>query len=294
MKKGFTLIEIMAVITLLFLITLAVVPSIIKQVTNKKDDVSDANLNLIYNAADLYVSSNKDTYKKETGNTYCITLDTLVKEELLNKNVINFTTGKQIPLNRFIKITVNSFYEYEYELLGDSIKSLAECIGSGINRSKINPVISSTNDPKSPIGGYVINQKVNVSFSSVNKDKSSYYIKTSTTGKSNIDISTSCSSNETTGIPDFDSCKTIANTKDLDPDTWYKVGGDIEISYTNPTQTNGTLEAMMYDGKNYKGASTITLSKVFYDSNDVEYSNENNTDLKNVKQALDYAYEKLK
>lgn len=123
MKKGFTLIELLAVITLLAIVTIAVVPSIIKQVTDKKEEVNQTTLDLIYNAADLYVSNDKATYKKETGNVYCVTLETLVKEDLLDKNITNFKTGKSIPLNRIIKMTVNSYYEFEYELLDKD----AEC-----------------------------------------------------------------------------------------------------------------------------------------------------------------------
>ena len=124
MKKGFTLIEIMAVITVLALITVAIVPSIIKQVTDKKDEVNGTTLELIYDAASLYTESDKATYKNEMGNVYCITLETLVKEGLLDKTVTNFKTGKAIPLNRFIKMSVNLYREFEYSLLEQDEKCI--------------------------------------------------------------------------------------------------------------------------------------------------------------------------
>ncbi len=121
MRKGFTLIEVIAVITVLFLLTIGVVPAIIKQMNEKKEEISDVTLALIKQASDLYVTNDPDKYKKEINNVYCITLNDLVKGETLDKKIVNFKTGKQIPLSRAIKVTVNSYYEFEYELLGEGV-----------------------------------------------------------------------------------------------------------------------------------------------------------------------------
>lgn len=119
MKKGFTLIELLAVITILFLITLAIIPSIIKQVSVKKDTINDVTLNLIYDAAELYISNDTETYIKEPGSSYCITLGDLVDGQMLDKKLLNFKSGKQIPLTRYVRAKVNDYLSFDYELLKD-------------------------------------------------------------------------------------------------------------------------------------------------------------------------------
>lgn len=124
MKRGFTLIEIMAVITLIALITLVVVPSILKQVSNEKENVNQVTLQLIYEATSTYITPRYHTYKKVSGNVYCIPLETLVNNKVLDKNLVNFETGKTIPLNRIVKAYVNSYQQFEYSLLAEG----ASCV----------------------------------------------------------------------------------------------------------------------------------------------------------------------
>ena len=58
MKKGFTLIEILAVVTIIGLIFILVIPKITTSLKNKKRDVDITTNNLIITAAKNYVNDN--------------------------------------------------------------------------------------------------------------------------------------------------------------------------------------------------------------------------------------------
>ena len=64
MKKGFTLIEILAVVTIMGLIFILVIPKIGTSLKHKKKDVDTTTNNLIITAAKNYVNDNQDTFDK--------------------------------------------------------------------------------------------------------------------------------------------------------------------------------------------------------------------------------------
>lgn len=123
MKKnhGFTLIEMLAVLVIIILLTSVVVPSIINLITKNKNKLSKQTQDIIYSATDLYLSENNN-YSKNIGNVYCITLSTLVNDGKLIAPINDFKTGKEIDLNRSVEARVNKYSEFEY-----SIKSLNDC-----------------------------------------------------------------------------------------------------------------------------------------------------------------------
>lgn len=97
MKKGFTLIEMMCVIVIVSLLSLVVLPTIINQYSNKKEEISEVTEKIIIDAAELYA--------RETGETYQnITLNDLVEDGKLEKPIKDYKTGKEISLSKKIKI----------------------------------------------------------------------------------------------------------------------------------------------------------------------------------------------
>ena len=96
-KKGFTLIELIAVVVIIALLSIIVLPTIINQFANKKDEISKLTSQLIIDAAELYASENHE-YNK------IITLNDLIKDEKLESPVMDNKTGKEIPLSKQIKI----------------------------------------------------------------------------------------------------------------------------------------------------------------------------------------------
>ncbi|MFV0250325.1 MAG: competence type IV pilus major pilin ComGC [Bacilli bacterium] len=116
MKKGFTLIEMIAVVMILGLLTLLVVPNIMNQISDKKDDVSEISLNVIYQATQLYMDERTSIYIYEASNSYCITLETLVNDGKLTNPLLDLTTGDEITLERGVKVTFNTYNDPVFEL----------------------------------------------------------------------------------------------------------------------------------------------------------------------------------
>ena len=112
MKKGFTLIEMIACMVLVGLISIVAIPKIQNQIANKKKDINNASLEIIYQAADLYMDNNEVKKCSKQNDNYCVTLDELVSNGYLDKNIINYTNGNKIPLNNYVKTTFNNFNEY--------------------------------------------------------------------------------------------------------------------------------------------------------------------------------------
>ena len=124
-QKGFTFIEIISVIILMALVSLAIIPTIISQVSKETDNVNEVTLDLIYEATDSYVKPRYHTYQPIAGNVYCISLETLVDNNVLDKNLKDAKTNKAIPLTRNVQVSVNGYQEFEYQLL-DSEASCVE------------------------------------------------------------------------------------------------------------------------------------------------------------------------
>ena len=80
MKKGFTLVEIIAVITVMSILLVIITPYILNTVNNKKGEISNEAKQIIYDATDLYVKENQDNYPTVANSIYCIKLETLVKD----------------------------------------------------------------------------------------------------------------------------------------------------------------------------------------------------------------------
>ena len=115
-RQGFTLVEMLAVLVVVILLTTILIPTMINLITKNKNELSDKTESIIYAATELYLAENSNYTKKE-GNTYCISLGQLVDDGKLNNPINDFKTGKEIPLDKIIKVNVNKYYEYEYEVV---------------------------------------------------------------------------------------------------------------------------------------------------------------------------------
>ena len=121
MRRGFTIIEMLFAILMLAIISAIAIPSIINQVSNKKEDLNNTSLNMIYNAATLYMDDYEIASNRSVGDTYCVSLDKLVKEEYLSTPLKDYTTGDNISLTKYVKTTINNNLEYDdFELTDTS------------------------------------------------------------------------------------------------------------------------------------------------------------------------------
>ena len=116
MKKGFTLIELLAVIVILGVITLVTVPNIIN--TNKKsvDNEYKEFKQTIENAAETYVELRPE-YKESISGSKEINVKDIVDAGLLNENMINPKTGKEIGKADYIVTVTKSGNNLEYEFI---------------------------------------------------------------------------------------------------------------------------------------------------------------------------------
>ena len=71
-KKGFTLVELIAVIALLTLLGVFTVSTILEQTESNSSLVDAATEKLIKAAAQEYVSLNSENFERKSGNIYCI------------------------------------------------------------------------------------------------------------------------------------------------------------------------------------------------------------------------------
>lgn len=99
MKKGFTLVELLAVLVILGAIVLVSVPSLIS--TNKASKENEYNefMTTIENAAETYVEIHPDKYadlKNGVTSSATISTETLVSSGVVEGNMVNPKTGNRI------------------------------------------------------------------------------------------------------------------------------------------------------------------------------------------------------
>lgn len=100
--KGFTLVELMAVITILVILSLVIVPIIDKNVKRSKQEMYDIQIENIRMAGVNYFSDNFSL--RPSINSYCsISLDSLISNGYMSSNVYNPKTGESFE-NLYIQI----------------------------------------------------------------------------------------------------------------------------------------------------------------------------------------------
>lgn len=119
-KKGFTLIELLAVVTLIALISLLAIPNITKNVKEKKIEISEANQKILTAAADTYIQNNQikySYYQEADGSTYCIPIQKLIDDGVLQKPFKN-VEGQEIDYSNQVKATYQAQYNsFNYQLV---------------------------------------------------------------------------------------------------------------------------------------------------------------------------------
>ncbi|MCI5984716.1 MAG: prepilin-type N-terminal cleavage/methylation domain-containing protein [Firmicutes bacterium] len=100
-KKGFTLVELLAVLIVLAILATIATTTIIKQVKESKKTLNEAQKSIVKTVAIEYATK-KGLFKQE-GNTYNICLKDLEKEALIDKNIVNSLNKNK---NYYLKLTV--------------------------------------------------------------------------------------------------------------------------------------------------------------------------------------------
>lgn len=111
-SKGFTLIELMAVIVILAVIGLIAIPSVLSTIGDSKKGLYKEQVGRILDAADNWASSNDNKLPKG-GNSIYITIDTLQKAGLLKKeNVKNPLKGEQNMPDKIVIYYDSTYNQY--------------------------------------------------------------------------------------------------------------------------------------------------------------------------------------
>lgn len=112
MKKGFTLIELIGVITLIAIVGLLSFVAINNLLKNYDNKTNEQNINTIYLATETYLANNKDKRQLLIDNNELIlTVQDLADQKLIQKNILTST----IKLTNKIKVTINdNKYQYEF------------------------------------------------------------------------------------------------------------------------------------------------------------------------------------
>jgi len=119
-NKGFTLAELLGVMTILVLVTLIAFTPIINSIRNSKNNMSEVTEALIYGAAKIYVSNNSSLFPIVDNGRYCIKLQTLVDSGDLMPNLRDSNNNELIDMNKNVIVIVeNDKYKYEMDIKGE-------------------------------------------------------------------------------------------------------------------------------------------------------------------------------
>ena len=119
MKKGFTLIEMIAVVGILAFMSLIILPKLLDQFNNKREELSNTAKTIIYSAAELYLNDNIEIYPKTVGTPYCVKLQELVDLNYLKAPLTDIETGNDINLEQKVKTIVNKYGQYDNFSIGN-------------------------------------------------------------------------------------------------------------------------------------------------------------------------------
>lgn len=114
-KKAFTLTELIGVITILGLIAIIAFPPLLKQIKGTQSKIDEATEILITTGASNYIDENKNDFPKINGNKYCITLQTLVNDNKVSKDLVD-SEGNKLDLNKYVKVGISN-NQYTYDIV---------------------------------------------------------------------------------------------------------------------------------------------------------------------------------
>lgn len=118
-----------------------------------------------------------------------------------------------------------------------------------------NPVIAYTNVPTGE-HDYYSSQTLDITYIKGHIENPTYYIKSSRSASTNINVLGSCGTDTNPG-----ECSDL-DTNSIENDIWYKVSGDINVIYNVDASETASLIALTYDGVNYSGATSRTVAKI--------------------------------
>lgn len=112
-NKGFTLVEMLAVVVILIAIIAIITPKIISSFKNSEDTIYKQQIESIIDVSRIYMSNNSNLLPEENQN-YVITIESLKQEKLINSDEILNPKTKE-PLTGCVLVRyLNNKYQYDY------------------------------------------------------------------------------------------------------------------------------------------------------------------------------------
>ena len=98
MKKGFTLVELLAVIVIIALISILAFPSILNQFTKSKGTVNETAKETYVNATELYLDNNVNLQQYVSDTKICVSFEVLINSGNLKGPIKNLETGRNMDI----------------------------------------------------------------------------------------------------------------------------------------------------------------------------------------------------
>lgn len=117
-KKGFTLIELIAVIIIIAVISLVAFMAVTKTIKNNETKKIDIFNDSLISAAEVYITNEKEKFTnfKEIGDVTMITTTEMVEDGYLDKSIDNPT--KKDLVDFYVRATINNDKTISYEVVG--------------------------------------------------------------------------------------------------------------------------------------------------------------------------------
>ena len=146
---------------------------------------------------------------------------------------------------------------YSYQICAKDSNDVTGCkSGSFQTAGGAKPVLSSTTTPATPANNYVGSQVVTVTFDGTGMTNPTYYIKSERAGVVNVATVEACGTGNEPA-----SCEASAVTT-IVADTWYRVSGNVSVTYNEASDETHTLYASLSDGEGYTGTATATIAMI--------------------------------
>lgn len=122
MKKGFTLVELLAVFIVLGIIAMITMPIVGNVIQTSKEKTYTKQLEIVKETARTYMTSHSAELPSTSGESKCVSIETLKKEGLLKNEDIKDPKENNKYFNGGILVTYDGVkYTYEY------IEKIEEC-----------------------------------------------------------------------------------------------------------------------------------------------------------------------
>lgn len=143
-KKGFTLVELLAVIVVITLISSVGIITYLKTINNSKSKATLLAINNIKEAAYLYSKegtdeiewvNSYDKYGKESGKYACVSVQQLINKGYFKDNFFDkeIYKGSEITKNTFIEVSMGTNNDNLKVVVNKNYNTKDKCIGSAIN-----------------------------------------------------------------------------------------------------------------------------------------------------------------